>query len=40
MRKEIAKTGLKISVDYVMGGENRIGDDFDNNTVVGLNYAF
>lgn len=38
--KEIAKTGLKISVDYVMGGENRIGDDFDNNTVVGLNYAF
>ena len=38
--KEIAKTGLTASVDYVIGGENRMGDDFDNNTVIGLNYAF
>ena len=38
--KEIAKTGLTASVDYVVGGKDRMGEDFDNNTVVGLNYAF
>lgn len=38
--KDIAQTGLKASVDYVFGGQDRMGNDFDNNTVVGLNYAF
>ena len=38
--KDIAQTGLKASVDYVLGGQDRMGNDFDNNTVVGLNYAF
>ena len=38
--KEIAHTGLTTSIDYVLGGEDRMGEDFDNNTVVGVNYSF
>ena len=38
--KDIAQTGLNGSVDYVLGGQDRMGNDFDNNTVIGLNYAF
>lgn len=40
LSKEIANTGLTASVDYVFGGEDRVGEDFDDNTVVSLNYAF
>ena len=40
LSKEIADTGLTASFDYVMGGEDRYGDHFDNNVVMGLNYSF
>ena len=38
--KDIADTGITASFDYVIGGEDRYGDDFDNNLVIGLNYSF
>ncbi len=38
--KVIAKTGVTASFDYVFGGEDRLGHDFDDNAVFGLNYSF
>lgn len=38
--KEIAETGMTASFDYVIGGEDRYGNNFDNNVVMGLNYSF
>ncbi|AYO52934.1 TorF family putative porin [Acinetobacter wuhouensis] len=38
--KVIADTGVTASFDYVIGGEDRLGQDFDDNAVLGLNYSF
>lgn len=38
--KSFAKEGLLVTLDYVLGGENRLGEDFDNHTVLGLSYNF
>lgn len=38
--KHFANTGLVASVDYVIGGEDRSGEDFDDHVVFGLNYNF
>ncbi|WP_089605214.1 TorF family putative porin [Acinetobacter piscicola] len=38
--KEVAQSGVTASFDYVLGGENRLGEDFDNNVIFGLNYSF
>ncbi len=40
LSKDLAETGLVASVDYVVGGEDRLGEDFDNHVVFGLNYNF
>ena len=38
--KAIADTGMTASFDYVIGGEDRLGEDFDDNVVLGLTYNF
>jgi uncharacterized protein (TIGR02001 family) len=38
--KEIANTGLQASLDYIWGGKDRMGDDFDDHTVISLTYNF
>lgn len=38
--KEIANTGATASLDYVVGGKNRIGENFDDQVVFGLNFSF
>lgn len=40
LRRSIANTGVIASLDYVVGGEDRLGEDFDNHVVFGLNYYF
>lgn len=40
LSKSIAETGIVASLDYVMGGEDRLGEDFDNHVVFGLDYHF
>lgn len=40
LSKEIKQTGLTASMDYVFGGEDRVGENFDNNAVASLIYAF
>lgn len=40
LSKAITDTGLLATLDYVVGGKDRLGDDFDNHVVVGLNYNF
>lgn len=38
--KSFANTGLVASLDYVVGGENRLGEDYKDHVVFGLNYQF
>lgn len=38
--KSFANTGLVASLDYVIGGENRLGEDYKDHVVFGLNYQF
>lgn len=38
--KEIANTGATASLDYVVGGKDRVGEDFDDQVVFGLNFSF
>lgn len=38
--KVVTQSGVTASFDYVLGGENRLGEDFDNNVIFGLNYSF
>lgn len=38
--KAFSDTGLTASLDYVVGGQDRLGDDFDNHMVAGLNFSF
>ncbi|SPL72647.1 TorF family putative porin [Acinetobacter stercoris] len=38
--KTFTNTGLTASFDYVMGGQDRMGSDFDDHAVFGLNYSF
>lgn len=38
--KVIAQSGVSASFDYVLGGKNRLGEDFEDNMVFGLNYSF
>ncbi len=38
--KVIANTGVTASFDYILGGKDRVGHDFDDHTVFGLNYSF
>lgn len=40
MSKSFTQSGITTSVDYVVGGEDRLGEDFDNHIVLGLNYSF
>ncbi|KAF1015289.1 MAG: hypothetical protein GAK29_04611 [Acinetobacter bereziniae] len=40
MSKPVADTGLVASLDYVIGGESRVGDDYDDHVVFGLIYNF
>ena len=38
--KVIPNTGVTASFDYILGGEDRLGEDFDDHFVLGLNYGF
>ena len=38
--KMIAASGVSASLDYVFGGKDRLGEDFGNHAVLGLNYSF
>ena len=38
--KTIPNTGLTASLDYVMGGQDRLGEHYNDHTVLGLNYSF
>ena len=38
--KSVTNTGLTASFDYVVGGEDRLGEELDNHAVLGLNYSF
>ena len=38
--KEIAATGLNASLDYIWGGKDRVGEKFDDHTVISLTYNF
>lgn len=38
--KEIAATGLNASLDYIWGGKDRVGEKFDDHTVISLTYHF
>lgn len=38
--KSIANTGAEFSLDYIWGGKNRIGESFDDQTVLGFTYHF
>ena len=38
--KEFTQSGVSASLDYVFGGEDRLGEDFENNLVFGLSYNF
>ena len=38
--KTIPNTGLTASLDYVMGGQDRLGEHYDDHTVLGFNYSF
>lgn len=38
--KALGHTGVDLALDYVWGGKNRMGESFDNQTVIGLNYSF
>lgn len=40
LSKSFANTGLVASLDYVIGGKDRVGEDYDNHVVAGLNYIF
>ena len=40
LSKSFENTGLNASVDYVFGGEDRVGESFDDHVVVALNYSF
>lgn len=40
MSKPVADTGIVASFDYVIGGESRVGDDYDDHVVFGLIYNF
>ncbi|QOW44716.1 MULTISPECIES: TorF family putative porin [Acinetobacter] len=40
LSNHLAESGVVASVDYVLGGEDRLGEDFDNHVVFGLNYNF
>lgn len=40
LSKGFANTGLVASLDYVVGGENRLGEDHKDHVVFGLNYQF
>ena len=40
LSKTFAPTGLSANLDYIYGGENRLGEDLDEYVVLGLNYAF
>ena len=38
--KDIADTGLTAAFDYIWGGENRLGENFDDHAVISLSYNF
>lgn len=38
--KQFANTGLVASMDYIYGGENRLGEDLKDHLIFGLNYQF
>ncbi|OTG81162.1 TorF family putative porin [Acinetobacter sp. ANC 4648] len=38
--KNLQNTGVTASLDYIVGGENRLGEDYDNHVVLGLKYNF
>lgn len=40
LSKEILNTGLDVSLDYIWGGKDRVGEDFDDHTVLSLSYNF
>lgn len=38
--KTIANTGVAASLDYVIGGKDRLGEAYKDNLVFGLAYSF
>ncbi|KQW88824.1 MULTISPECIES: TorF family putative porin [Acinetobacter] len=40
LSKVIANTGVSASLDYVIGGKDRLGEDYKDNLVFGLTYSF
>ncbi|MDQ8934195.1 TorF family putative porin [Acinetobacter rudis] len=40
LSKKFTNTGLVASIDYIYGGKNRMGEDYKDHTVLGLNYQF
>lgn len=40
LTKALGNTGVELAFDYVWGGKNRMGESFDDQTVIGLNYSF
>lgn len=40
LSKSLAESSVVASLDYILGGEDRLGEGFDNHVVFGLNYHF
>ncbi|CAM4173808.1 TorF family putative porin [Acinetobacter pragensis] len=40
LAKPLGKTGAEVVVEYVWGGQDRMGESLDDHTLIGLNYAF
>ena len=38
--KEIANSNLNLSLDYIWGGKDRVGEKFDDHTIFSLTYSF